>query len=49
MYRNAVRGNIVEAITVLVKEMENLSLEFEHEVFIKKKVKQGFLKTRGLM
>ena len=32
MYRSAVRGNIIEAITTLVKEMEKLSMDYEHEV-----------------
>ena len=32
VYRNAVRGNLVDAMSVVLRDMENLEIDFEHEV-----------------
>jgi hypothetical protein len=38
VYRNAVRGNLVDAMASVLRDMENLNLEFELQVPIAPKV-----------
>ena len=32
VYRNAVRGNVIDAMSSVLRDMENLNVEFEFEV-----------------